>query len=957
VHWAQALIQVDATAQAYKAMGIQSGALGNDLDVLGRTVTDQYQAVQKLNQGWDAFLTDLTGTQGSLDSVIQGYQTLNDHSGKLTISLGKLKAKYDDQKAAIDSLTPAGVALNQAFGDQVNNLGKLFDSFRTAGLANNLFTSGVKLAIAPLTKYAKGSQEATAQLVGLAQEAGYQGPISMQALTKWLGNTHDATKRLKDITDQTTTQEALLTGAMQNQGNYIANKLIGDINNAILHYNGVEKAARAYGDAVARSGQQSDAAHAARQKLINDIIKSGEASHSSTGEIAALISKVLGIPPKKAIQIVMTGEGSYSIKQAFAAANPKNQSLPGGFPGGVGAATGGWVNPAGRLMRAAGGLIDMGSGPTADDVPIMASKGEYVVKASSVSKYGKSTMDKINAGSYARGGLVPGYADGGSVANPEWAGNRDVLSGQYAVRMSDAFQRQMVAAQVASMRKAIRDAIRQGISQQVGNVGSGVARWAGLVAQALAMEGLSPALLHNVLYQMQTESGGNPNAINLTDSNAAAGDPSRGLMQTIMSTFLAYHWPGTSFNIYDPLANIAAALNYARHRYGPSLMSGGTGIGSGHGYALGGLVQGLASGGSVSAFHSHLKSAQAGEYHDYLGYRKAMQTSLHAAKPGSYLAGHKATITGELATLAKRQSAEEAAYDAVFHKGATKAVMAHLESTLKSVMTTTHDKGLSYSGPGGHPGWLHGLQAEISRLEHIATGPVPAGARTAPHGPKLTQAAFMAKLKHLQSAEYHDYLGLMNAFKAGLRHPAKGSWLYTHRGQLGKDLARIRSLQSAEEAGYDNIRHHGTTLPNLQKEIGRINTELAALRPAELSHLPGGHPGWVRGLRGQLVNLDKLLAVQPFNAPWAPGNLGPVHTALPGVETFDQGGYLRPGLNLAWNGTGKPEPVGHGGDVHLHLHNHGVIGSQAELESWFVRMANHTSRTGKLTQAVRQASR
>jgi hypothetical protein len=64
------------------------------------------------------------------------------------------------------------------------------------------------------------------------------------------------------------------------------------------------------------------------------------------------------------------------------------------------------------------------------------------------------------------------------------------------------------------------------------------------------------------------ESGGNPNAINLWDSNAMAGDPSRGLMQTIGSTFNAYHQPGTSSNIYDPVANIAAALNYIKSRYG-----------------------------------------------------------------------------------------------------------------------------------------------------------------------------------------------------------------------------------------------------------------------------------------------------------------------------------------------------------------------------------------------------
>jgi SLT domain-containing protein len=121
-----------------------------------------------------------------------------------------------------------------------------------------------------------------------------------------------------------------------------------------------------------------------------------------------------------------------------------------------------------------------------------------------------------------------------------------------------------------------------------GNVG--VAQWAPVVARALSMLGLPLSLESNVLYQMQTESGGNPRAINLTDINAQMGDPSRGLMQVIESTFAAYHVPGTSMDIYDPLANIAAALNYARARYGPTLMSGGMGVGSGHGYDSGGWL-------------------------------------------------------------------------------------------------------------------------------------------------------------------------------------------------------------------------------------------------------------------------------------------------------------------------------------------------------------------------------
>ena len=64
------------------------------------------------------------------------------------------------------------------------------------------------------------------------------------------------------------------------------------------------------------------------------------------------------------------------------------------------------------------------------------------------------------------------------------------------------------------------------------------------------------------------ESSGNPRAINNWDINAINGIPSKGLLQVIPPTFKAYHVPGTSWDIYDPVANITAACNYAADRYG-----------------------------------------------------------------------------------------------------------------------------------------------------------------------------------------------------------------------------------------------------------------------------------------------------------------------------------------------------------------------------------------------------
>lgn len=78
-----------------------------------------------------------------------------------------------------------------------------------------------------------------------------------------------------------------------------------------------------------------------------------------------------------------------------------------------------------------------------------------------------------------------------------------------------------------------------------------------------------PVPTYNGIYRnIIRESSGNPNAINLWDINAQNGIPSKGLLQTIDPTFNTYHVSGTSWNIYNPVANIAAACNYAWHVYG-----------------------------------------------------------------------------------------------------------------------------------------------------------------------------------------------------------------------------------------------------------------------------------------------------------------------------------------------------------------------------------------------------
>ncbi|MFF5284653.1 LysM peptidoglycan-binding domain-containing protein [Streptomyces sp. 62] len=92
----------------------------------------------------------------------------------------------------------------------------------------------------------------------------------------------------------------------------------------------------------------------------------------------------------------------------------------------------------------------------------------------------------------------------------------------------------------------------------------------GWIRESLAIMGQHgiPGSYDGIFRNVMRESSGNPQAINLWDSNAVAGTPSKGLLQVIEPTFLAYHVPGTSLDLFDPVANITAACNYAADRYG-----------------------------------------------------------------------------------------------------------------------------------------------------------------------------------------------------------------------------------------------------------------------------------------------------------------------------------------------------------------------------------------------------
>lgn len=103
-----------------------------------------------------------------------------------------------------------------------------------------------------------------------------------------------------------------------------------------------------------------------------------------------------------------------------------------------------------------------------------------------------------------------------------------------------------------------------------GGFASEVVRWANVVVAVMEDQKIPRKYLPGILAQIDQESDGDPNLVNDYDSNAAAGTPSKGLLQIIAPTYESNAKPGYRNLKYQtvPYTNIWASLHYVKDRYG-----------------------------------------------------------------------------------------------------------------------------------------------------------------------------------------------------------------------------------------------------------------------------------------------------------------------------------------------------------------------------------------------------
>lgn len=315
------------------------------------------------------------------------------------------------------------------------------------------------------------------------------------------------------------------------------------------------------------------------------------------------IAGVLGLPK---LSPIGGGGGAGTAAQQNAASTSAGSA---GTSGG---------NVAGRAYATGGHILGPG-GPREDLIPIWASNGEFMMNADAVNHYGTGFMDAVNSRKFADGGHIthdgaPKYGIGGFIGGVVNFGKSlvggalNALDSIPGVGSITSKLKGLVATAVYDVAKPLVEGVENMVPTQVlpvagdasqaphgfvKHIGDSIldklkAAQQAAIAQAKAIGGSIPTGQHLAIIDaalakagvpqsqwpmweaglntlITRESSWNPNAINLTDSNAKAGHPSQGLMQTIPSTFAAYSLGGS---ITDPVSNIVAGIRYIIATYG-----------------------------------------------------------------------------------------------------------------------------------------------------------------------------------------------------------------------------------------------------------------------------------------------------------------------------------------------------------------------------------------------------
>jgi len=330
---------------------------------------------------------------------------------------------------------------------------------------------------------------------------------------------------------------------------------------------------------------------------------------------------------------------------------------------------------------------------------------------------------------------------------------------------------------------------------------------------------------------------------------------------------------------------------------------------------------------------------------------------------------------------------------------AAQSLVKDFQRQIDSLKGKTVNVGVTASGSGGINVAATGLAARIFKLSHLAAGARIPGFGGGDVHPALLEGGETVVDKHTsrQLAPVFRAAGVpgyasggvagMPPFAASQAGADIGGWAGSSvSSMLNAMIAQYKA--TAPASGVFAGPGGGTAAQNValaQRTLGWSGGEFADLVrlwtqesgwnqfaynassgatgiPQALPYTKMPRAAWLPSQGGSA----NVLAQETWGANYIRGRYGSPSNAWAhelAFNWYDRGGLLKPGLTLAYNGTGRPEqviPPGRGGGagtgpVTIVVENRGVIGSQAEADRWLSDAVDRLARAGKLAYALRHS--
>jgi hypothetical protein len=308
--WAIAQIKIASLVEGYKAMGTPMGVVGKDMQALAIQSGLAGSKVTQLNQAWDEFMSNLTSGTSGLGGFEESLAQIGDKaattSHNLEYTTSFMSKSVRNFATDLTHYTGAGAQAWTNFNQVVGSTApSLMDFLRTAGaegaITGKQFTQAARDMVGQLLPLASKSRAATAELSGLAQEAGGPTTDNFKTLKDWVDKGHLSVAGLSNIIDTATEKMGNMAGVAQTLGNVLNNDIVQAMGAAEFKTSGVAQATLQYTQMLRNNTQNTQAGRDARATLIHDFELAGLSAQHARNMVKLLQSQISALHGKQVL--------------------------------------------------------------------------------------------------------------------------------------------------------------------------------------------------------------------------------------------------------------------------------------------------------------------------------------------------------------------------------------------------------------------------------------------------------------------------------------------------------------------------------------------------------------------------------------------------------------------------------------------------------------------------------